>query len=154
AGLVHHYYANRPFDLGPCSCTPLPLWHDVVTFGFRFDGVAEPWALGYAADLGSWAGDLALRLAEVDVLALEFNHDVRMQLESQRHESLIERVLGDDGHLSNAQASSLLAEILRRSSPGRLRHVVPLHLSRECNHPDLVHAAAAAIRENHQTEFS
>ncbi len=154
AGLVHHYHASQTFDLGPCTCTPLPLWHDVVTFGFRFDGATEPWALGYAADLGSWAGDLVDRLAEVDVLALEFNHDVRMQLTSQRHESLIERVLSDDGHLSNLQASKLLAEILRRTSAGRLRHLVPLHLSRQCNRPDLVLAAAEAIRDEHRAEFS
>src|SRR3954452_19838143 len=37
AGLVHQYQANQTFDLGPCRCTPIALWHDVVTFGFRFD---------------------------------------------------------------------------------------------------------------------
>jgi phosphoribosyl 1,2-cyclic phosphodiesterase len=154
AGLVRHYRAHETFDLGPCHCTPLPVWHDVLTFGFRFDGSGEPWSLGYATDLGSWAGDLVERLTGIDVLALEFNHDVQMQLDSQRSESLIERVLGDDGHLSNIQASRLLAEIVKRSSPGRLRHLVPLHLSEECNRPDLVHAAALSVRQKHQEDFS
>ncbi len=154
AGLVHHYQASRTFDLGPCTCTPLPLWHDVVTFGFRFDGTTEPWALGYAADLGTWAGDLVDRLAEVDVLAIEFNHDVQMERKSRRHESLIERVLGDEGHLSNDQACELLAEIFRRTSSGRLRHVVPLHLSQQCNRPKIVHAAIDALRSKLQAEFT
>jgi phosphoribosyl 1,2-cyclic phosphodiesterase len=154
AGLVYLYQANETCDLGPCRCTPFALWHDVVTFGFRFDCHSDTWSLGYAADLGSWAGDLVERLKEVDVLALEFNHDVQMQMESQRDRSLIERVLGDDGHLSNVQASKLLAEILRRSAPGRLRHVVPLHLSRQCNHPELVHTSVAFVREIHEAEFS
>jgi phosphoribosyl 1,2-cyclic phosphodiesterase len=154
AGLVSHYQANQTFALGACTCTPLPLWHDVLTFGFRFDGVDDPWALGYAADLGCWAGDLVDRLAEVDLLALEFNHDVAMQLTSRRDESLIERVLGDAGHLSNVQASKLLAEIIRRTTPGRLRHVVPLHISRECNHHDHIHAAINPVRDAHRAEFT
>jgi phosphoribosyl 1,2-cyclic phosphodiesterase len=153
AGLVRHYQANQTFDLGSCTCTPLPLWHDVVTFGFRFDGAAQPWALGYASDLGSWAGDLVDRLAEVDLLALEFNHDVDLQLTSERCRQLIDRVLGDEGHLSNRQACNLLGEILRRTAPGRLRHVVALHLSRDCNRPDLVQAAAAKVRDEHQADF-
>lgn len=154
AGLVRQYQANSPFDLGSCVCTPLPLWHDVTTFGFRFDCPAKSWAMAYAADLGTWAGDLAERLADVDLLAIEFNHDVEMELSSSRAERLIERVLGDSGHLSNEQAAKLLAEALRRSSPGRLRHVVPLHLSRECNHPELVRAVAEEVRDRHRARFT
>lgn len=154
AGLVHQYLANQTFSLGPCACTPLPVWHDVITFGFRFEGTREPWAMGYASDLGTWAGDLIDRLAEVDLLALEFNHDVEMQLTSDRHGRLIDRVLGEVGHLSNVQAAKLLKEVLQRSSPGRLRHVLPLHLSAECNHPDLVHAAADGVRRSHGADFS
>lgn len=154
AGLVHRYQANRAFDLGPCRCTPLSLRHDVVTFGFRFDGVREPWALGYAADLGTWAGDLADRLADVDLLAIEFNHDVEMELASRRSQYLVQRVLGDLGHLSNEQAARLLTAIIRRTSPGRLRHLVPLHLSRECNHPKLVRAVAEEVRDRHRATFT
>ena len=38
----------------------------------------------------------------------------------------IARVLGDEGHLSNAQAGSLLREVLRRSTTGRLQHLVQI----------------------------
>jgi hypothetical protein len=79
------------------------------------------------------------------VLALEFNHDVAMQYASGRSPRLIARVLGDRGHLSNAQAAELLREVLRRSATGRLQHVVQLHLSRDCNRPRLAVAAAGAI---------
>jgi len=64
---------------------------------------------------------------DVDLLALEFNHDVHMECASGRTAALIARVLGDQGHLSNDQAAALLREVLRRSRPGRLRHVVQLH---------------------------
>src|SRR5262249_25134637 len=86
-----------------------------------------------AADLGCWDAELVERLANVDLLAVEFNHDVVMQHTSGRGPRLIERILGDDGHLSNEQAAELVQAVLDRSPAGRLRHLVQLHLSRECN---------------------
>lgn len=147
AGLVHHYAAGEPIAVGAaCRCEPFAVKHDGgMTCGFRFEG--ESWALGYAADLGSWDRDLAGRLADVDVLALEFNHDVAMQYASGRSPRLIRRVLGDHGHLSNNQAAALFAEVLRRSKRGRLQHLVQLHLSRQCNRPELAHRAAKAVVE-------
>src|SRR5262249_58433243 len=81
--------------------------------------------------------ELADALADVDLLALEFNHDVGLERSSGRSPYLIARVLGEEGHLSNEQAANLLREVLRRSPPGRLRQLVQLHLSRECNRPHL-----------------
>src|SRR5262249_17271992 len=120
-----------------------------ATFGFRFESTTDLFgpsaALGYAADLGCWDADLLAGLTNVDLLALEFNHDVELEYRSSRHPRLVSRVLGDDGHLSNEQAAKLLHEVLRLSAPGRLRHLVQLHLSRECNRPALALAAARAV---------
>ncbi len=126
---------------------PIALRHDgATTCGFRFEGngaiLGAEWAVGYAADLGCWQPELARSLADVELLALEFNHDVNMQMRSGRSPHLIRRVLGDEGHLSNEQAAGLLAEIVRTSTPGRLRDVVQLHLSEQCNDPEFAYAAA------------
>ena len=151
AGLVKTYASGAAFaPLAGIRCRALPLKHDGgPTFGFRIESDAQPgdphWAIGYAADLGSWDDSLPHGLAEVDVLALEFNHDVERQLASGRARWLINRVLGDFGHLSNAQGAKLLEECAGRSSPGRLRHVVQLHLSRDCNCPTLAEAAARDV---------
>jgi hypothetical protein len=131
-------------------CRPLQLRHDGgPTFGFRFEGPGDiygrPWALGYLADLGSWTQDLARALTDVDLLALEFNHDVDLETGSGRSPRLIDRVLGDDGHLSNAQAAALLHEVVRSSASGRPQFLVQLHLSRDCNRPDLAAEAAWAV---------
>jgi phosphoribosyl 1,2-cyclic phosphodiesterase len=136
------------------TCRPLALRHDAgITCGFRFEGkpdwLGQTWALGYVADLGSWNYVLAEALANVDILALEFNHDEWMQRSSGRTASLIQRVLGDHGHLSNRQAAALLTEVLRRSASGRLRHIVQLHLSRQCNSRGLARLAARGILEQH-----
>jgi hypothetical protein len=135
----------------------LSLRHDGgPTFGFRFEAVPDLFggtcSLAYLADLGSWNAELAAALADVDVLALEFNHDVGLEYASGRSARLIARVLGDDGHLSNEQAAGLLREVLRLSAPGHLKHLVQLHLSRECNRPHLAQAAAQAILDQYQHE--
>jgi hypothetical protein len=152
-GLVRSFEPQQDFELSPgLLCRALPLRHDGgATFGFRLEGSADlfGWrgAIGYVADLGCWDEELASQLADVDLLALEFNHDVAMQHASGRAPRLIQRVLGDDGHLSNVQAAALLRAILERSTAGRLRHLVQLHLSRDCNRPALARAAAAGLLE-------
>jgi len=154
AGLARHYDEDTPFAVEPgCRCEAIALAHDGgATFGFRIEGprdlFGDGWAVAYAADLGSWDYVLAGRLADVDVLALEFNHDVALQFASGRSPQLIRRVLGDQGHLSNAQAAALFAEVLRRSAPGRVKHLVQLHLSRQCNRGALAHEAAHAVAMN------
>ncbi len=143
--LVRHYTPGETWEIadGIC-CKPFPIPHDGgVTFGFRLAG--PHWSLAYAADLGCWTTELAAELADVDILCLEFNHDVEMERASGRPVELIERVLGDHGHLSNDQAGALLASVVRLSTPGRLRHLVQLHLSRECNQPQLALSSARAV---------
>ncbi len=154
AGLLRCFGEDELLRLGGLECRPLPVRHDGgATFGFRIrtatkdtaaKEAAAEWSLGYVADLGCWDAALADALAEVDLLAIEFNHDVAMQRQSGRAPMLIARVLGDEGHLSNEQAADLLGEVLRRSGPGRVRQLVLLHLSRQCNRPDLALAAARA----------
>jgi phosphoribosyl 1,2-cyclic phosphodiesterase len=149
-GLVREYEADLETEIVPgLRCRPLRVSHDSgATFGFRFhawdEASEQTLALAYLADLGCWTSHLASAVANVHVLALEFNHDVEMEYESGRSPYLVARVLGDLGHLSNVQAAELLREVIRLSDQDRLQHVVQLHLSRECNSPDV---AAEAARE-------
>jgi phosphoribosyl 1,2-cyclic phosphodiesterase len=146
-------YDDRPF-LTPAGMgiEPVELRHDGgPTFGFRIEARAErrgpAVAIGYLADTGCWSDRMADQLAEVDVLGVEFNHDVEMQKRSRRPPILIERNLGDWGHLSNDQGAELVTAVLGRSGRGRLRHLVLLHLSEQCNRPDLaLQTARAAVR--------
>jgi phosphoribosyl 1,2-cyclic phosphodiesterase len=159
AGLVRPFRAGEDFELlGRLRCRPLPVRHDGgATFGFRLDGVADLFgnalSLAYVADLGCWDDALAESLADVDLLAIEFNHDVDMQYDSGRGHHLIERVLGDEGHLSNEQAADLVRAVLARTASRRLRHLVQLHLSRECNRPSLARKAAEALRDSLEELF-
>lgn len=153
AGLVRSFGANEDFELSPnLRCRALPVRHDGgATFGFRLESCGDLFghsgAIGYVADLGCWDEELAAHLVDVDLLAVEFNHDVAMQQSSGRAPRLIQRVLGEEGHLSNAQAVALVRAVLARSTAGRLRHLVQLHLSRECNRPALAREAARMLLE-------
>jgi phosphoribosyl 1,2-cyclic phosphodiesterase len=152
AGLVRTY-DDRPF-LAPTGMQvePLELRHDSdPTFGFRVEARAarrgRPVAIGYMADTGTWTEPMADLLAGVDLLGVEFNHDVMMQRQSRRPPFLIERVLGDWGHLSNEQGADFVSAVLGRSERGDVRHVVLLHLSEQCNRPELaLKSARAAVR--------
>ncbi|MFQ3594121.1 MAG: MBL fold metallo-hydrolase, partial [Gemmataceae bacterium] len=114
AKLVRDYEAEKGLDLpAGLRAVPIPLRHDGgATFGFRLQGPAnlfgEAVVLGYAADLGVWDDRLLDAFQGADLLALEFNHDVQMENQSPRPRFLIDRVLGDQGHLSNDQASEFL----------------------------------------------
>lgn len=153
--LVRPFLAGEELTLAAgLRCRPFPVRHDGgATFGFRLEGPRDLFgqgpALAYAADLGCWDHDTIEHLADVDLLAVEFNHDVLLERTSGRGPRLIARVLGDEGHLSNDQAADLVRAALARSTAGRLRHLVQLHLSRDCNRPALARAAGRAALEPH-----
>ncbi len=90
--------------------------------------------LGFATDVGHATDKLISHLRGVDVLAIESNYCPRMQLASDRPEFLKRRIMGGSGHLSNQQAAAAVRAIEPRS------HAVLLHLSRQCNTPELVAA--------------
>jgi phosphoribosyl 1,2-cyclic phosphodiesterase len=141
AGLVRSFSIGEPLELSAgITIRPLVVPHDSdPTYAFRLDGppgLFEPqWSIGYASDLGEARPDLIAAFADVSVLAIEFNHCERMERASGRPRFLIQRVLGDQGHLSNDQAADAVRAVVRASAPGSLKHVVQLHLSRDCNTP-------------------
>ncbi len=165
-GLLGTYNGNGPFevDTRPASPEdssqpvtdalrffPIPLPHDAPpTFGFRIEArVSIPtdrWVkIGYLADLGDGLEPIAREVSDVDLLALEFNHDVELERRSGRHPSLIQRVLGKDGHLSNDQAADFFRRVLEGGSNGGPKLLVQMHLSRDCNRPELAYKAAQEV---------
>lgn len=143
-------YTDAPFELTPgLICRPVRVSHDSVpTYAFRVEahdgGTGPSWVVGYASDLGCGSSELIEAFAGADVLALEYNHDEMMERASPRPKFLVDRVLGDMGHLSNTQAAELTATIAGRSGEGFPAALIQLHLSRDCNTPEL---AAVAGRE-------
>ena len=92
-------------------------------------------ALGYATDVGSPSRAMIEHLRGVGTLAIESNYCPQLQVASARPAFLISRIMGGGGHLSNHQSAQVVREI------GHTGDVVLLHLSKQCNTPDLARQA-------------
>lgn len=137
--LAEPFDSHDPFAIGDLEVTPLIVPHDAAEptqfiFG---DGDAR---IGLVTDVGHVTPYLCAALAGVDALILESNHDEDMLACGAYPASLKERVGGRYGHLSNAQAASLLGGL----EASRLQHLVLAHLSEQNNRPELARASAAA----------
>jgi phosphoribosyl 1,2-cyclic phosphodiesterase len=132
--------AGEIVAIGALRLMPFPVAHDAaepLQYVFS-DGDCR---LGVLTDIGAPGEDVISALAGVDALLLECNHDVDMLRASAYPPFLKARILGDQGHLSNAQAAALLGQLDRR----RLGIVAAGHLSRRNNMPRLAQEALAAV---------
>ena len=102
------------------------------TVSYRID--SPHGRLAFATDLGRVTDRLIEAMTDVDLLAIESNYDPPMQLASSRPVYLKRRIMGGRGHLSNEQAYEAVCQAIGRSRTPP-RHVVLLHLSRQCNRP-------------------
>lgn len=97
--------------------------------------------LGVVTDLGHVSRHVIESLQHCHVLFLETNHEPEWVQRSSYPEFLKRRILGDLGHLSNAQAAELLAGVHHSG----LHTVIAAHLSERNNHPEQARAALAQV---------
>lgn len=131
---------HQSFQIGDLEIHPFPVPHDArepVQFVFS-DGRHR---LGVVTDLGSTTPHVERMLTGCDALVLECNHDAGMLASGRYPEHLKRRIAGPYGHLDNATAAELLAQL----DTGRVKHVIAAHLSQENNRPDLARAALAEV---------
>lgn len=84
----------------------------------------------WVTDLGYPTELVRSKIKDVDILIIESNHDVQLLMDDTKRPWYIkQRILGNQGHLSNETAFQLLSSI---DSP-RWREVYLAHLSRDCN---------------------
>jgi len=122
--------------VGPARASALRVAHDeagVAAFRFEHAGAS----VGFITDVGRPTDALIEHVRGVDLLAVESNYCPRLQAVSSRPMFLKRRIMGGAGHLSNQQAATIAR------SAGPHRDVVLLHLSRQCNRPDLARAEHA-----------
>lgn len=135
------------FALGDITVMPVRVPHDAqepCQYLFESGGAR----LGVLTDTGSLTPQIVEAYARCDALLLECNHDVAMLAVGPYPPSLKARVGGDFGHLSNAQAAQLLAQVDRQ----RLATLVVAHLSEKNNLAHLARRAAAAALDWHEEQ--
>ena len=114
------FRTGASFSICDITVESFPVPHDAVEpVGYTFH--AGPSALGYITDLGH-ATRLAIeRLREVQTLVIETNHDEKLlQNDPHRPWPVKQRIQSRHGHLSNAAAAAVIAQLL----PGKINRVV------------------------------
>jgi len=130
--------AGERFAIGALEVEPVAVPHDAAE-PLQFvvgDGARR---VGVLTDLGHPAAAVVAGYAGCDALVLECNHDAALLAGGDYPGFLKSRVGGDRGHLSNAQAATLLAGLGAAS----LQHVIAAHLSAANNRPELAQEALA-----------
>lgn len=143
---------NRRYVYPGESCTvndicvrPFAIPHDAAA-PVGYNVLAEGKKVTLATDMGHVTDGICEALADSDLLLLEANHDVEMLKRGGYPRYLKERILGENGHLSNRAAGELLCTVMS----GRLKHVFLGHLSAENNTPALAYATVERALQEHR----
>ena len=135
---VHHFDGHSDFSIDALNVHPFTVPHDACE-PCQFTFEHEQLRFGVLTDTGRMTPHVLDSLQACDALLLECNHDVGMLADGPYSDNLKMRVGGPLGHLSNAQAGSLLSQL----DTSRLQHLVAAHLSDKNNRPALAQAALA-----------
>jgi phosphoribosyl 1,2-cyclic phosphodiesterase len=127
------FEAGNIFDMCGFRISPFTVQHDAVDpVGFVIGRGSLK--IGIATDIGSVDLLAKQRLSDCDALLLETNYDMEMLRRSPRSLLLKRRIMGKNGHLHNIDAMTALPELIT----DRTKVAFMVHLSSECNCPDLV----------------
>ncbi len=127
-GAWHPFEPGVPFDADGVKVDPFAIPHDAVNpVGFVLE--AEGLRVGIATDLGHATTLVVERLRGCHVLVVEANHDDDMLVRGPYPWALKQRIGGRLGHLSNAEAATLLAA----TADAACQAVILAHLSESNN---------------------
>ena len=136
---------DQVFEVGDFEISPFSIPHDTSDpVGYLVRLASTGVTYFHGTDIGTPLESIGNRLARADIAVLESNHDPVLLRQSSRPSSLIQRIAGPRGHLSNDQA----CELVRRFASPRLKKLALAHLSRDCNMPHLAEEAMrSALQE-------
>lgn len=129
----------------------VPLPHDAsdpVGFLLRSgtNGETGGRKLAYITDIGQPTTLVRERLADVDALVIEANHDERMLMNGPYPWRTKQRIKSRFGHLSNSTSAGIIAEVVKSSG---IRKVMLAHMSENNNDPELARDSIAQfVKEN------
>lgn len=135
--VLHDFEPGDPFVLGGLTVTPFATSHDAAdSVGYTFtDGVRKA---AIVTDLGVVTSVVEQAIQGSDLMVVESNHDPDWVMDGPYPWPLKQRVLGPQGHLSNADCAALCKRIGART-------VVLAHLSAENNSPSLALDTVRAV---------
>ena len=134
------FETGEDFRIGNLTIRSFPVPHDAAEpVGFSiYSGGRQ---ISICTDVGCITDEIYEEILDADLLLLEANHEREMLLMGRYPYPLKQRILGDEGHLSNVSAGECLGRIV--SARDKKRQVLLGHLSRENNDPNV---AMLAVR--------
>lgn len=139
--VLHPVQPGEGFPLGDITVGTFPTPHDSAeSMGYTF--CADGRKAAVVTDLGVVTEWVERSAAGADLLVVESNHDPDWVLDGPYPWPLKQRVLGAQGHLSNADCAAFCARVGART-------VVLAHLSAENNTPELALSTVRAALPDH-----
>lgn len=138
--LICYVEKGSSFELGEFRVTPFNVPHDSSdNVGYRIEHKGVVFCI--ITDAGTVTDEMKHHIGNANYLVMEANHDEEMVLNGPYPRYLKERILSDNGHLSNKSC----AEALAGNMTGNLRKVWLCHLSEENNHPELARKTVESV---------
>lgn len=128
------FTTGEEFQIGDLTIRPFPVPHDAAEpVGFSI--FADGRQITVCTDAGYISDEMYEEILEADLLLLEANHEKEMLLFGRYPYPLKQRILGDEGHLSNLTCGEGLCRIVNENP--KKRQVLLGHLSHENNTPEV-----------------
>ncbi|WP_027399639.1 MBL fold metallo-hydrolase [Anaerovorax odorimutans] len=135
---------GKIFTIGDIRVKPFKVSHDAADpVGFSF--YSRDKQISVVTDTGYMNDEILCEVENADILILEANHDIEMLKIGKYPWFLKQRVLGDEGHLSNEAAGQAIVKLLTKNK--KERRILLGHLSRENNFPEMAYQTVKNILE-------
>lgn len=129
SNVVNEY---EPFIIGEIKITPFPTSHDANNpCGYILEADNEK--LVYMTDTGVFIESTLPYVSNPDYLIIESNHDIQIEMRTNRSFRLKQRILSEVGHLCNEDSAFATLEIIG----DKTKEIVLAHLSEEANTPEV-----------------
>lgn len=131
---------GQVLTLGDVDIRSYGVSHDAAEpqfYSFHYEGKQ----MAMLTDTGYVSDRLRGLLSNADAYLIESNHDLELLRMGQYPWSLKQRILGDEGHLSNEDGASAVAEMLGHNT----RRIYLGHLSKDNNIKTLAHQTAESV---------
>ncbi len=133
--------ADASVDSLPFRAEHFQTSHDCAgSVGYIFS-FPEGEKVAICTDLGVMTEEIRTKLTGCQTVMLESNHDVGMLQNGPYPFVTKQRILSDEGHLSNGSCAEELPRLVRQGTT----RIILAHLSRDNNTPDLARVTAESV---------
>jgi len=137
------------YEVAGFTITPFPLSHDASEpVGFVVE--RDDKKVVYLTDTGYVSRDVMDAVKDADLYMMEMNHNVEMLHMCERPWSVKQRILSDDGHLSNEDGAYVLSKVIGENT----KHVFLSHISQDANLPELAMMTLKDVLKERNVDLS